>query len=68
LVLEVITHTFPYVDYIAGIKLIDKSRHDSENFRLEVWTNFSDEQNEAGKGIRKYLEDKYLKQTYAEKV
>lgn len=68
LVLEVITHTFPHVDSIVGIKLIDKSRYDSGNFRIEIWTNFAEESTEAGKGIRRYLEEKYLKQLNADKV
>ena len=30
-------------------------------FRIEVWTKFNSEQDEAGQNIRKYIEETYIK-------
>ena len=49
------------MDQVVGIRLVDKSRCDSENFRIEVWTIFRDESLDVAKTIRKYIDEHYAK-------
>ena len=45
LVLAVIGGDFEIADYIAGIRLLDKSMSGRESiFRIEIWTKFNDQQ------------------------
>jgi hypothetical protein len=60
LILDIITKQFPFVEEITGARILDKSRAGQEQFRIEVWTKFSDQHSEAGKAMYSYIDTNYV--------
>jgi len=60
LIFDVVSGDFVDVDMLAGVRLLDKSRNDSGNFRIEIWTKFADEKSEMGQNQIKYLREKFI--------
>ena len=52
------TGEFKECDKLCGVRLLDKSKTGAENsFRIEVWTKFSSDNDEAGKIMKQYIEE-----------
>ena len=46
---------------LCGVRILDKSRDGRENnFRIEIWTKFSDESDEVGQKMKTYIESKLV--------
>ena len=46
---------------LCGVRILDKSRDGRENnFRIEIWTKFSDESDEVGQKMKDYIETKLV--------
>ena len=61
LLMSVITNEFVNVDFLAGIRLLDKSTSTRENFfRIEIWTKFSDNEVALKDEMQKHLEEAYI--------
>jgi len=46
---------------LAGVRLLDKSRDGRENnFRMEIWTKFNNENDDVGVKMKAYIESKFV--------
>ena len=60
---DIVTRDFPNCDFIAGVRLLDKSMSNKQGFfRLEIWTKFDDESSKLGTEIRTYLQENFVAQ------
>ena len=59
LVFQVATRQFSNIDHVTGVRILDKCRDAEpeplENYRIEVWVNFSNNDSEQGKEIQKHI-------------
>jgi len=63
LLFDLVTQEFPHCDFIAGVRLLDKSMTNKQGFfRIEVWTKFDDESSKLGTEMKAYLQDNYVAQ------
>ena len=61
LVLAVVGGEFEIADYIAGIRLLDKSQSGRESiFRIEIWTKFNDQEANLVTQLKSHLEKEYI--------
>ena len=57
LVFDLVTGEFKNAEFVAGIRLLDKSSAGRENFfRVEVWTKFSDKQEQLKQEMQDHIE------------
>merc|ERR1740117_595 len=63
LIFDIVAQEFPHCDFIAGVRLLDKSMSNKQGFfRLEVWTKFDDETSKLGTEMKKYLAEHFVEQ------
>lgn len=59
LVMDLVTKRFPHSNLIVGGRIVDKSFSGKEAFRMEIWTRFDSENNEAAKKIKEFIDQEY---------
>ena len=61
LVFQTVTWEFKEADKLCGVRLLDKSQPSKEgSYRIEVWTQLADENDDSNKKIKTYLEDVFV--------
>lgn len=60
LVASVISGEFPHSDKVNGIRVVDKSKSGSEQFRYEIWFSFGSEDCDEARAIKQYLEANFV--------
>ena len=61
LLFDIVTQEFVHCDFIAGVRLLDKSTTSKQGFfRIEVWTKFDDESSTLGNEMKAYLQENYV--------
>lgn len=59
LVQDLITNRFPHSEEVVGVRIVDKSFANKENFRIEVWTRYDVDTSEKAKAIREFIDTEY---------
>ena len=54
LIYDLVTYNMPLAEKITGIRILDKTRFESTQFRFQVWTEFPNE--EHTKPLRDYID------------
>ena len=63
LLFDIVSQEIPHCDFIAGVRLLDKSMSNKQGFfRLEVWTKFDDESSKLGSEMKAYLHENFVEQ------
>jgi hypothetical protein len=61
LIFQTVTGEFKECDKLCGVRMLDKSQQGKEScFRIEIWTKFGSDQEEEGKNMRHYIEEKLV--------
>ena len=57
---ELVCESFPHIDKITGIRAIDQCKFGRLKYKLEIWTYFNSEDNDAGRELREFITDKFI--------